>query len=384
MDFNFSQEEENFRKEVLAFVKTEVTSEMLEEVSRGTEIGIGPHTWELMRRMGKKGWLAPAFPKKYGGLGSTRWQQFIINDEMTYNGAYPSHLCGVGIIGPTLLQYGSDAQKKEYLPKIAGGEIEFALGYSEPSAGSDLANLQITAERKGDNYIINGQKTFNTGCHFSQYVWLAARTDQKAAKHRGISLIIVDMNTPGITLSPLIVLDGERTNEVYYDNVKVPVKNLVGEENRGFYYILTALAHERSFPTGDLRKTFEEFVDFIKKKGLGRDRLVRQTVAKLATQLQALRLLTYRVTWLVEKGKAPNWEAPMVKVYYTEFMARFADAATEMMGPFGQLQRDSKWAPLNGKIERLYRYAARRKITAGTSEIQRNTIATVGLKLPRI
>jgi len=202
MDFRFSPEEERFREEVRQFLDTEVTDEMIEEVERGTEIGIGPHCWELMRRMGKRRWLAPAFPEEYGGMGATRWQQFVLSDEMTYHRAYPLHLCGVGIVGPTLLQYGSEEQKQKYMPPIARGEIEFALGYTEPEAGSDLANLQVKAEKKGDFYVVNGQKVFNTGCHFSQYVWLAARTDPSASKHKGISLLIVDMKTPGYYCAP--------------------------------------------------------------------------------------------------------------------------------------------------------------------------------------
>ena len=383
MDFHFSPEEERFKEEIRRFLDTEVTDEMIEEVERGTDIGIGPHTWELMRRVGKRRWLAPAFPKEYGGMSATRWQQFILSDEMTYNRALPMVLIGAGIVGPTLLQHGTEEQKQEYLPRIARGEIEFALGYSEPEAGSDLGNLQIRAERKGDFYIINGQKIFNTGCHYSQYVWLAARTDPGVSKHKGISLIIVDMKTPGITVRPLWVMDGQRTNEVFYDDVKVPMKNLVGEENRGFYYILTALAFERNFPVGHMRRTFEEFIEYIKEYGLNRDPFVRQCVAKLATELQALYLLAYRVAWLTEKRIAPKWEAPIVKLYSTEFMTRFSSTAMEIMGPYGQLRRGSNRAPLMGRIEKLYRYAAHYNISGGTSEIQRNTIATVGLKLPR-
>lgn len=383
MDFRFSPEEERFREEVCHFLDAEVTEEMIEEVERGTEIGIGPHTWELMRRLGKKRWLAPAFPEEYGGMGATRWQQFILTDEVSYHRALPLGLCGVTIVGPMLLHSGSEAQKREYLPRIARGEIDFALGYTEPEAGSDLANLQIRAEKKGDLYVVNGQKTFNTGCHFAQYVWLAVRTDPTVPKHKGISLLIVDMKTPGITVRPLWVMDGERSNEVFYDDVKVPVENLVGEENRGFYYILTALSYERILPMGELRRIFEEFVGYIKDRGLGKDPLVQQHVAQLATELQALYLIAYRVIGLIENKIAPNWEAPMVKVYMTEFMRRFSNTAMEIMGPCGQLQKGSPWAPLMGRIERLYRHAARRNISAGASEIQRNTIARIGLNLPR-
>ena len=227
MDFRFSPEEEKFREEVSRFLDTEVTNEVVKEVERGTDIGIGPHTWELMRRLGKKRWLAPAFPEEYGGMGATRWQQFILTDEVSYHRALPLGLCGIGIVGPMLLHCGSEAQKREYLPRIARGEIDFALGYTEPEAGSDLANLQIRAEKKGNFYVVNGQKVFNTGCHFTQYVWLAVRTDPTVPKHKGISLLIVDMKTPGITVRPLWVMDGERSNEVFYDDVKVTVENLV-------------------------------------------------------------------------------------------------------------------------------------------------------------
>ncbi|MFH2011143.1 MAG: acyl-CoA dehydrogenase family protein [Pseudomonadota bacterium] len=382
MDFRFTPEQEKFREEIRQFIATEVTDEMYEELSNEGEQGLGPHTWELMRILGKKRWLAPAFPEEYGGMSTTRWQQFILSDEMSYHRCF-LQIAGVAIVGPTLLQYGSKEQIHKYLPPIARGEIEFALGYSEAEAGSDLANLQLKAEKKGDFYVLNGQKLFNSGCHYAQYLWLAVRTDPNAPKHKGISLLIADMNAPGITVRPLWVMDGGRTNEVFYDDVKVPVENLVGEENKGFYYILTALAHERNFPVGGLRRTFEEFVDYVKERGLGKDPVVRQKVAQLAAELQATELLSYRVTYLMDNNKAPNWEAPVIKLYWTEFMGRFSDTAMEIMGPFGQLQKGTKWAPLKGRIENLYRHAPRRCVTAGTSEIMRNNIATVGLGLPR-
>ena len=384
MDFYFTQEEEEFRKEVRQFIEAEVTKEMREEIARGFELGLGTHTRRLMKLLGQKRWLASIFPEEYGGMGASRWQQFILMDELSYHRALPVGIIGVAIVGPMLLHIGNKEQKNKFLPQIARGEIEFALGYTEPEAGSDLANLKIKAEDKGDHYLLNGQKVFNTGCHYSEYVWLAARTDSTATKkHKGITLFIVDIKTPGITVRPLWVLDGDRTNEVFYDDVKVPKENMVGEKGRGFYYILTALAYERSFPVGDIRCAFDEFVDFLKEEGLSKESFVQQNVAKLASELQALYLLAYRVSWLTSKKIAPSWEAPMSKVYYTEFMRRFSGIAMEIMGPYGQLQKESKWAPLMGRIERLYRHAARRNITAGSSEIQRNIIASIGLGMPR-
>ena len=382
MDFSFTLEEEKFKEEVCRFLDSVVSDEIVHELEKGT--GIGPLTWEFMRKMGERKWLAPAFPREYGGIDATRWQQFIIMDETTYRRTLPLALCGVGIVGPMLLHHGTEKQKQEFLPRIAKGEIEFALGYTEPEAGSDLANLQLKAEDKGDYYLLNGQKVFNTRCHYAQYVWLAARTNPDVPKHKGISLFMVDMKSPGITVRPLWAMDGERTNEVFYDDVMVPKDNRVGEENRGFYYILTALAYERIFPVGSIRRAFEEFVAYVKEEGINQCPLVQQRVAQLAAEFQALSLIAYRVVCLLEKNIAPTWQAPMVKLYATEFMRRFSNIATDIMGNYGQLQHGSKWAPLMGRIEQLYRHAAVGSIVAGSSEIQRNTIAIIGLKLPRL
>jgi len=230
MDFGFSKEEEAFRQVVRDFLKKEVTPEIIKEGESG--IGWGPHTWGLVRKLGARGWLTPTWPKEYGGLGLPSIYRFIIHEELDYAEALPHEALtvGAGVAGPTIMLYGSEEQKRDYLPRIARGEIEFALGYTEPQAGSDLASLQIKAEERGDHYVFNGQKVFNTRCHFSQYHWIAARTDPNVVKHRGISLFIVDLSSPGITLRPLWGIDGTRTNEVFYDNVIVPKKNLVGEK----------------------------------------------------------------------------------------------------------------------------------------------------------
>jgi hypothetical protein len=386
MEFSFSKEEEKFRQEVQEFLQQEVTEDLVAETE--ANVGFGPHTWAFLRKLGAKGWLAPAVPKEYGGMGASHMQRLILTDELLYHRAIPITLCGASIVAPTLLLYGNEEQKREYLPRIARGEIEFALGYSEPNAGSDLAALEITAVEDGDDFVLNGHKIFNTGTHYAHYVWMAARTDPTLPKHKGISLLIVDTKSPGITIRPLWTMDGERTNEVFYQDVRVPKKNLVGEKNRGFYYITTALAFERNFPIGLIRRTFEELVEYAREttrlgKPLIKDPWVRQGLAQLKIELEAAHLLAYRVAWMTDKKMVPEWEAPMIKMFGTELMHRLGNTGIQIMGLYGLLEQPSKWVPLKGRIEHMYRHASRRTISAGTNEIMRNTIALRGLKLPR-
>ena len=385
MDFEISEEMEKFRQEVREFLSKEVTQELIDEVEGGH--GWGPHIWEYMSKLGAKGWLAAAIPKEYGGMGATHIQRVVLEDEMGYHLAQPL-MIGNSWVSPTLLMYGSEEQRKEYIPRLAKGEFEFALGYTEPQAGSDLAALEIRAVKDGDDYILNGQKLFNTSMHYSSYVWLAARTDPTVSKHKGISLFIVDSKSPGITISPLWTMDGERTNEIFYDNVRVPKKNLVGEENQGWHYINTALSFERNFPIGRSRRLFEELVAYCQEterngKPLVKDPLVRQALADLKVRVEVTNLFVYRVAWMADKGMIPEWQAPMTKILSTELMHHIGNTGIQIMGLHGLLRESSKWAPLKGMIEHTYRQAARRSITAGTQEIQRTVIALRGLGMPR-
>ncbi|MBL7120332.1 MAG: acyl-CoA dehydrogenase family protein [Dehalococcoidia bacterium] len=384
MDFGFSKEEETFRQQVRGFLNKEVTPQLLEETESG--LGWGPHTWEFIRKLGAKGWLTPTWPKEYGGLALPPIYRFIIHEELNYFGALPSEalVVGAGVAGPTIIMYGSEEQKKEYLPRIARGEIEFALGYTEPEAGSDLASLQIRAEEKEDHYLLNGQKVYNTRCHFAQYHWLAVRTDPNVPKHRGISLFIVDLNSPGITVSPLWTVEGMRTNEVFYDNVVVPKQNLVGEKNRGFFYTVTALEFERVLSVGGLKKTLEVLVDYVKKAPSLRDNsLVRQKISQIAIDIEVARLFAYRLAWLQTKRVMSSYEAAASKLFTSELSQRMASAGMDILGLRGLLQRNVNGAPLDGKIEHLCRETLLNTIAGGTSEVMRNIIATRGLELPR-
>ncbi|MHC1585490.1 MAG: acyl-CoA dehydrogenase family protein [Candidatus Syntropharchaeia archaeon] len=381
MEFEYGKEEREFQEEVRNFFKEEkATEEMRKEIESG--LGFGPATWEILQKMGKRGWLTPTWPRKYGGLELPDIYRYIVMEELDYWTGLRV-LVGAGMAGPIILKYGSEEQKENYLPRIARGEIEFALGYTEPNAGSDLASLEIRAEDKGDYFLMNGQKMFNTACHYAQYHWLGARTEDTKPKHRGISLFIVDLKTPGISLDPIWTMSGMRTNMVYYDNVEVPKECLVGEKNRGFYYIMEALDYERIYTISGMKRLLDEIVDVAKELGKNKDPVVRRRLAELRTRLEVARLFALRIPWILDQGKTPNYEAAALKITYSELLQDIIAAGTQILGPYAQLKRGSKWAILDGKLEWWYREAPRDLLTRGTCEIMRNIIATRGLGLPR-
>lgn len=387
MDFGFKMEEEDLISEVRAFIKKEATPEMLAETRQLGQIYGGPEGRKFIQKFAAKGWLTPNWPKEFGGMGASEMVTYIIRDEMAY-ARVPSVFVAAHMAGPTILRMGNEELKKEYLPRIARGEVEFALGYTEPQAGSDLVALKIRAEDKGDFFLINGQKTFNTHCHVADYHWLAARTDFEVPKHKGVSMIIVDLKSPGITIRPLITMAGWRTNEVYYDDVVVPKKSLVGEKNKGFYYLMAALDFERMVPPGLYRRLFDEIVQYAKEtvvdgKRLSQKPLIRQKLSQMAVELEVTRLLYYQLAHMLDKGTIPNYQSSMEKMFATEVAQRVANTGMEVMGLCGQLKEGSRRAPLAGRVEHFYRWSVVETVYAGTSEIQRNIIAMRGLGLPR-
>jgi 3-oxocholest-4-en-26-oyl-CoA dehydrogenase alpha subunit len=387
MNFEFTPEEEKVRQEVRDFLKKEVTPELIAESNETGRCYGGPESRKFMKKFAANGWLAPNWPKEYGGLDSSEMLNYLIREELAYSGA-PIVYVGAHMAGPTILRFGSDALKKEFLPPIARGEVEYALGYTEPQAGSDLSVLNLRAEDKGDNFVLNGQKTFNTSCHLAEYHWLAVRTDFELPKHKGISMMVVDLKSPGITIRPLITMAGFRTNEVYYDNVIVPKKNLLGEKNQGFYYSMTALDFERMAPPGVFRRVFDEVVDYAKTtlvngKPLSNDPLIQQKLSQTAIELEVAGLLYFQLAYMLDQGKIPSYQSSMEKTFVTELGQRIANVGMEVMGLYGQLKRGSERAPKDGTIEHYYRWTIVDTIYGGTSEIQRNIMATRGLGLPR-
>lgn len=387
MDFEFTPEEEKIRQEVRKFLQKEVTPELIAESNENGRCYGGPVSRKFMKKFAANGWLAPNWPKEYSGLDSSEMLNYIIREELACAGA-PTVYVGAHMAGPTILRFGSPEMKQEFLPAIARGEVEYTLGYTEPQAGSDLSVLNLRADDKGDHFILNGQKTFNTSSHLSEYHWLAVRTDFEVPKHKGISMLVVDLSSPGITIRPLITMAGFRTNEVYYDNVAVPKKNLLGEKNKGFYYSMAALDFERMAPPGVFGRVFDQIVEYAKStrvngRPLSKDPLVQQKLAQMEIELEVAELLYFQLAHMLDKGKIPGYQSSMEKTFVTELGQRIANTGMEVMGLFGQLKRGSLLAPLDGTVEHYYRWTVVDTIYGGTSEIQRNIMATRGLGLPR-
>lgn len=388
MDFAIAEDEATFRNEIRDFLRTELTAEAVAEAQSEERISTAGRSF--IRKLGERKWISLTWPEEWDGQDRPAMDRFILNDELIYAEAPGAVGTNVGgrIVAPTLLMYGTEEQKREILPKIATGDIDFALGYTEPDAGSDLAGVQTRAEWDGEEYIVNGQKLYSTGAHFANYHWLAARTDPTKPRHGGISLFIVDLKSPGISIRPLSSMMDLRTNVVFYDNVRVPRSALVGEENAGFAIISTALALERMFVTGDLRRVVEELIDYAKRttragRRLYDDQAVRRQLAALVTQVEIARLFSYRVAWQLSNGTPPGAEATIVKLFITELQLRIATAATQLLGRDGLLIPGEPDAPFSGFFERFYRRSVMRNIVGGTSEIMRNVIAQRHLGLPR-
>jgi len=296
---------------------------------------------------------------------------------------------GISMVGPTLIAHGTEEQKKEFLPKILSGETFFCQGFSEPEAGSDLASLRTRAVRDGDEYVINGQKTWTSMAHHSNWMFLLARTDAEAPKHKGISYFLVEMKTPGIEVRPLPDITGNvMFNEVFFDNVRVPATNIVGEENRGWYIATTTLDFERASAIGAvvaLRQRVEQLIRIAKEGGemstLGRNLGLRQELTDRMIEVQVTRLMAYQIVSMLGRGLIPNYQASMLKTFATEMAQRVSATGIKVLGLYGGLYGEK--APEKGAISRRYLDDLGLTIAAGTSEIQRNIIATRGLGLPR-
>jgi len=391
-----TEEGRKFRKEVRKFLDKELTPEVIREreLNRDLPYDTPPLVREFNRKLGAKGWLsprAPRWPKEYGGVERSEVEQRVLVEEMSARGVGWGSEYG-GIQGAVIMKRGSEEMKREYLPKIARGEISFALGYTEPNAGTDLASLEMRAVRDGDDYIINGQKVYSSFAHITTHHWLAARTDPNAPKHRGISLFVVDFNTPGITIRPLWTMSGDRTSEVFYDDVRVPARNLVGEENNGWSYIREALGVERigmgGGVAGERRTILTDLIDYANKtehggKPLAEDPYVRQSLAQLAIETSIRRLFSYRTSWLMKKGDIPDVEAAMSKVWGNEFDQRIGQVGTQIMGLYGQLEAGSKWVPINGSVLHRHLFAVHLSYGGGSHELMRSLMATRGMGLPR-
>ncbi|MGB2856041.1 MAG: acyl-CoA dehydrogenase family protein [Dehalococcoidia bacterium] len=389
MEFSFTPEQDRLRLEVREFLQKEVTEES--RLDFRLDRPYSPDTWKVLRGLGERGWLCPAWPRELGGIGASPLDNYVIQDEISYAFApAPFAVISAMVVGPTLLLHGSEEQKKKYLPMIARGEVEFSMGYSEPQSGSDLASLSLRADDKGDYYLVNGQKMFSTKADFADYGWVAVRTDpDNPKKHKGISLLIVDLkNTPGITIRPIYNMSGYHSTEVFYDDVKIPKENLVGELNQGFYIIGAALLFERAISVSGFHRPLEMLVDYVKNtrrggKLLSEDPLVRRKIAEIEMRFAVTGVIARRLSWMQEEKLFALNETAMAKLLSTELVYDLANVGIQVMGHYGELVSDSKYAELQGWFAHIYQESPHYKIAGGTSEIQRQIISTRGLGLPR-
>lgn len=390
MEFKFTPEDEVFRQELRRFVQQQLPPDW-EGGGRWPEEWDWEFTREMRRKLAQKGWLTMHWPREYGGQDASPVRSAIYNEELAYRRAPGRDIFGVRMLGPTLMIHGSEEQKRTYLPPIAQGEVQWCQGYSEPESGSDLASLSTRAVRDGDDYVINGSKIWTTLAHRADWIMCLARTDPDAPKHRGISFILVDMKTPGIEVRPVInMANGHEFNQIIFDNVRVPRRNVVGEENRGWYVAVTLLDFERSGIdySAMARRLLDEMWEYATETRSNRRPLietpwVRNSLADQYIECEVARLMAYNVAYMQSEGLVPNKEASMSKVFGSETLQRATTAAMEILGLYGALGRDDKWAPLKGRVQEHWMISFSHKIAAGTSEVQRNIIASRGLGLPR-
>ena len=388
MYIDYSDQEKALVRELRAYFAEIVSEEVIDEVS-GTEGG-GPFYTKALRRMGADGWLGIGWPKEFGGQGRSSIDQYIFFDEVQRAG-FPIPFLTLCTVGPTLMKYGTDEQKAKFLPAILKGEIHFAIGYSEPSAGTDLASLRTRAVRDGDEYVVDGQKVFTSLAEYSDYIWLAVRTDPEAPKHKGISILMVPTKAPGFALSPIHTLGGNRTNATYYEGVRVPVAARVGRENEGWKLITTQLNHERvalSSP-GPVTRFVEETTAWARDtRAPGGGRVidapwVQQNLARARAHVEVLRLLTWRQAWNIDQGKLDPAESSTVKVFGSESFIKIYGWLLEVLGQEGYVKDGSPGARLRGRVERFYRTSIVLTFGGGANEVQRDIIAMTGLKMPR-
>jgi len=397
MEFTDTAEMAAFRTEVREFLATE-TPELFrkrseEDTSLRQRRGGGPELMEAMRDWRKtvagKGWIAPAWPKDLGGAGMGVLEQFVMNQEFAEHRIPHPGGMGVMMAGPTIIAHGTEEQKQEHLSRILSGETVWCQGFSEPGSGSDLASLQTRAVRDGDDYVLNGQKIWTSGAHMANWMFALVRTDPDAPKHRGISYLLFPMDSPGVSVRPLVQMTGEANfNEVFFEDVRVPVRNRIGEENRGWYVGVTTLDFERSGigSAVGVTQSAERMAQFAKELGILRERpRLRYEIADRVVEANVLTLLSYRVITMQAQGMIPNYEASAAKLYSSEMNQRMAATDLKIGGLFSQIydRRSAYERARRGAMAYNYMATVPSTIAGGTSEVQRNIIATRGLGLPR-
>ena len=385
----YTAEQEALRRQLRAYYAELLTPEIREEIHRGH--GTGATMRAVVRRMGRDGWLGIGWPKEYGGQGRGPIEQFIFFDESMRSGA-PVPMLTINTVAPSLMHFGTDEQKRFFLPQILEGAIHFCIGYTEPGAGTDLAALSTRAVRDGDEYVIDGQKVFTSLASDADYIWLAVRTDPAAAKHAGISIFAVDLKSKGIRIDPMHLLSDHDINSTFFDGVRVPANRLVGGENRGWKLITNQLNHERVTicSSGLLEQAFEGTLQYAQQtrlpdgKRIADQEWVQVNLARVYAGLEFLRLINWKVAWTESRGNLDVADASTIKVFGTEWYLESFRLLMEVIGPRAALRRGSPGAVAMGQLEQLYRSLLILTFGGGTNEVQRDLIGLFGLRLPRV
>jgi alkylation response protein AidB-like acyl-CoA dehydrogenase len=388
MDFELDAEQRAWLTAVREFLQDNVTPALKAEMAEHGLEYQGGEISAFRRKIGERGWFGLNWPQEYGGLGLTAMHQHLLMSEFEYAGV-PGPDLTVTSVAPMIMRHGTEQNKKEFLPGIARGEIVCAVGYSEPNAGTDLASLRTRAVRVGDDWMINGSKIWNSGAQRCTHEWLCVRTDPDAPRHRGISVIMVGIDSPGIEIRPLHAWSGYRTNETFFNDVRVPVTNLIGEVNMGWTYITGALDLERGALTnaGDLRRALNDLIA-LSVRPL-RDGSVpafnpafRRRLAEADADVEVATLMGYEAASILDDGRIPTVEVSVEKIFTSELRQRIADLAIDLLGPEGLIAYRSPGAPLDGFFERLYRVSPLMRFGGGTNEVLRDVIAQRGHRMP--
>ncbi|MDI9917534.1 acyl-CoA dehydrogenase family protein [Rhodococcus sp. IEGM 1379] len=388
MDFELDANQRAWREEVRAFLAENVTPELRAEMAEHDLEFTGGELTAFRRKIGAKGWFGLNWPEEFGGLGLGAVYQHLLVSEFEYWGV-PGPDLTVTSVAPMIMRHGTRQNREVFLPPIARGELTCAVGYSEPNAGTDLASLKTRAVREGDEWVINGSKIWNSMAQRVTHEWLCVRTNTEVPKHKGISVIIVPIDAPGIVIRPITAWSGYRTNETFFDNVRVPATNLIGEVDKGWKYITGALDLERGALTnaGDLRRAVDDLL--ILSREIREDGTrpvdsadVRRNLAQLDADVELAQLMGFEASSLLESGTIPSVLVSTEKVFSSELRQRIADIGTSMLGPAGLITGSDPNAVMAGKFERLYRAAPLLRFGAGANEVLRDVIAQRGHGLP--
>jgi len=387
MYLDFTPEQRAFQAELRAYFAELIDEQAVREM-RGSEGGNPTYT-RILKQMGSDGLLGVGWPKEYGGQGRGPVDQYIFSEEVQRSG-FPLPFLTLNTVGPTLMRYGNEDQRQFFLPRILKGECQFAIGYSEAEAGTDLASLKTRAVRDGDEYVINGAKMWTSLANFADYIWLAARTNPDVKKHAGISIFLVPTDAPGYKITPINTIGGVRTNATFYEDVRVPAENLIGGENNGWGLITGQLNHERVslMNVGPLEVLLDDVRRWAQETKLADGRRVidqpwaQTNLARVVAKLRVLKLMNWKMAWQLQHANLEMADASAVKVFGSEFFVEAYRALMEVFGTLGTLQGGSPGAILAGRVESMYRNTLILTFGGGTNEVQRDIIAMAGLGMP--